>query len=72
MKSQIIERAIGCRNRLNIEPLIKSARTESGRGELLRNRIIDSIGIRGGEGSRHAKPEFQRVLEPHPCWCAAK
>jgi len=60
MRGKVVERTVGRRDRLDVEALIERARPEIRLGQLLGDRVIETIGVRFVEALADAELESAR------------
>ena len=61
---QIVERALGGGDHLDVEALEKGARAESVLGQAVRDPVVMRIGVGGGERFIDAEQGLQHIVEP--------
>jgi hypothetical protein len=68
MRGEIVQRAVGRRDRFDVEALIERARPEIRRRESNGDGVVEPVGVVLVEPLRDAKYPFERIFEPEtPC-----
>ena len=70
--AEVVKRAVGGGDDLEIEALVERARPVAGLGETFRDVVIGGIGGLGGQGFGEAKQRLERDIEPQLRGGAAK
>ena len=63
---QVVERAVGGADRLDVEAFVEGAGAQVGPRERLRDRVVEPVGVGGAEPLLDAEDLRQRMLEPVP------